>query len=287
MSIGGGVWRAIERGASIGCEIVQIFVKNNMQWFGKPYSAEDLALYKQQLAKKQISKIFGHTSYLINLAGPPGPIRDNSMKSLLHEIELATALNLPFLVTHPGAHLGHGEKEGLKKTATALDVIFLASKKSKVRIALENTAGQGSCLGYRFEHLADIFNAVERPERLAVCIDTCHLFAAGFDIRTAKGWNAALAQADAMIGLKQVVAFHLNDSKTPLGSRVDRHAHIGKGEIGLNGFRHIVNDARLRDLPGCIETPKSKDLHEDVENLATLRGLVDGRDKALKRASSK
>jgi deoxyribonuclease-4 len=160
-----------------------------------------------------------------------------------------------------------------------LDVIFRASRKSKVRIALENTAGQGSCLGYRFEHMAAIYDAVQYPERLAVCVDTCHLFAAGFDIRTAKGWNAAIAQIDSLIGLKQVVAFHLNDSKTPLGSRVDRHAHIGKGQIGLTGFRHIVNDPRFRDLPGCLETPKEKDLREDVENLATLRSLVTTRPK--------
>ena len=279
MSIGGGVWKALQRGASIGCEVVQIFVKNNMQWFGKPFPAEDLASYKAEVAKKEVAKIFGHTSYLINLGAPAGLIRENSMKSLLQEVELATSLDLPFLVMHPGAHVGQGEKVALRQISSALDVIFRASKKSKVRIALENTAGQGSCLGYRFEHMAAIYNAVDHPERLAVCIDTCHLFAAGFDIRTAKGWNAAMAQIDSLIGLKQVVAFHLNDSKTPLGSRVDRHAHIGKGQIGLTGFRHVVNDPRFRDLPGCLETPKEKDLREDVENLATLRGLVAERPK--------
>jgi deoxyribonuclease-4 len=280
MSIGGGVWRALERGASIGCEVVQMFVKNNMQWFGKPCLAEDLALFQNELAKKQVRSVFGHTSYLINLGAPAGLIRENSMKSLLQEIEFAAALKLPFLVMHPGAHVGYGEKEGLRRIAAALDVVFRASKKSGVRIALENTAGQGSCLGYRIEHLAAIYDAVDCPERLAVCIDTCHLFAAGFDIRTAKGWNAAIEQIDSLIGLKQIAAFHLNDSKTPLGSRVDRHAHIGKGQIGLTGFRHIVNDPRFRELPGCLETPKEKDLREDVENLATLRGLVRRRDAA-------
>src|SRR6185503_6121959 len=289
MSIGGGVWKALERGASIGCEIVQIFVKNNMQWFGRPPSAEDLTAYKAELAKKQVSAVFGHTSYLINLAAPPGPIRDSSMKSLLQELEFAAMLNLPFLVMHPGAHVGQGEPEGLKKVAEALDVVFRATKKSKVRIALENTAGQGSCLGYRIEHLAAIYDAVERPDRLAVCLDTCHLFAAGFDIRHAKGWNAAMSQVDSLIGLKQVVAFHLNDSKTRLGSRVDRHEHIGKGEIGLEGFRHVVNDPRFRDLPGCLETPKEKDLREDVENLATLRSLVNptGRSRKVVPVSAK
>jgi deoxyribonuclease-4 len=142
-----------------------------------------------------------------------------------------------------------------------------------VRIALENTAGQGSCLGHRFEHLAEIFSRVKKPERLGVCIDTCHLFAAGFDIRTRKGWDTTMKQLDSLIGLKQIVAFHLNDSKTDLGSRVDRHAHIGEGKIGLEGFRAVVNDPRFKKHPGCLETPKSDDLHEDVKNLEVLRGL--------------
>jgi deoxyribonuclease IV len=156
-----------------------------------------------------------------------------------------------------------------------------------VRIALENTAGQGSCVGNRFEHLAEIFSGVKKPERLAVCLDTCHLFAAGYDIRTGKGWDSAMKEIGSLLGLKQVVAFHLNDSKTDLGSRVDRHAHIGEGKIGLEGFRHIVNDARFKNHPGCLETPKADDLHEDVRNLEVLRELTGGRNSKSETRNSK
>lgn len=277
MSTAGGIWTALQRGASIGCEAVQLFVKNNMQWFGRPCPPEDLALFAAEVRTKQVRSVFGHTGYLINLAAPPGPNRANSLKSLLQEVEFATALKLPFLVMHPGAHVGAGESDGLRRVVDGLNVIFRATKKSKVRIALENTAGQGSCLGYRIEHLAHIYDHVDQPERLGLCIDTCHLFAAGFDVRAAMGWNAAIGQIASLIGVRQIVAFHLNDSKTPLGSRVDRHAHIGKGEIGLAGFRHIVNDPRFKNTPACIETPKSKDLHEDVENLNALRSLKNPR----------
>lgn len=274
MSASGGVWRALERGASIGCEIVQIFVKNNMQWFGKPHPPGDVAKFAELRKASRFAAVFAHTGYLINVASPPGANRDNSLKSLIQEIGFATALDLPFLVMHPGAHCGTGEKEGLRQAVAGLNEAFAATRPSKVRIALENTAGQGSCLGYRIEHLAEIYDRVKRPERLAMCLDTAHFLASGCDIRTPKGWEAALKEVDRLVGLKQVVAFHLNDSKTDLGSRVDRHEHIGKGKIGLEGFRHIVNDSRLRKCPGCIETPKSDDLLADVENLKTLRGLV-------------
>lgn len=281
MSTSGGVWKALERGTSIGCEIIQIFVKSNMRWFGSPCTQQDLLLYERECCKKQIGAIFGHTGYLINLAAPPGPNRDNSIKSLLQEIEFSTALKLPFIVMHPGAHVGQGEKKGIQQVVAGLNEVFRATKKSSVRIALENTAGQGSCLGNRLRDLAEIYQRVKHPERLAVCLDTCHLFAAGYDIRTPKGWNAAMDEFDSLIGIDQFVALHTNDSKTPLGSRVDRHAHIGKGQIGLEGFRHIVNDARFRTLPACLETPKSKDLREDIENLSTLRSLVRQKRKPL------
>lgn len=274
MSTQGGAWRALQRGRSIGCEIVQIFVKNNMQWFGKPPSPNDLALYANELAAITFVCVFGHTGYLINLGAPASEKRDWSIKSLLQEIEFATELGLPFLVLHPGAHLGAGEAAGIKQIVAGLDEVFAATKTAPVRLALEVTAGQGTCLGYKIEHLAAIYDGVKRPERLGVCFDTAHLFAAGYDIRTPKGWNAVMRKVDSLIGLKQIVAFHLNDSKTDLGSRVDRHAHIGHGKLGKEAFRHIVNDPRFKNHPGCLETPKSDDLHEDVENLATLRRLV-------------
>jgi deoxyribonuclease IV len=274
MSSGGGVWRALERGKGINCEVVQFFVKNNMQWFGKPYAPADVTQYASQLKLCGYSCVFGHTGYLINLGAGPSANRDNSLKSLLQEIELASSIGLPFLVMHPGAHLGAGEETGFQQIVAGLNEVFRATKKSKVRIALENTAGQGSCLGAKLSDLAEIYNRVDHPERLAICLDTAHLFEAGYDIRTEKGWNAALIELDDLVGLDQVVAFHLNDSKTDLGSRVDRHAGIGQGKIGREAFRHIVNDRRFAQHPGCLETPKSKDLHEDVENLAILRSLV-------------
>ena len=275
MSTSGGVWKALQRGRSIHCEVVQVFVKNNMQWLGKPFSPEDLASYANERAANSFACIFGHTGYLINLGGPASGNRDRSIKSLIQEIQLASQLGLPFLVLHPGAHLGAGEAAGIKQIVAGLDEVFAATKRSPVRIALENTAGQGTCLGNKIEHLAAVFDRVKKPERLGLCLDTAHLFAAGYDIRTPKGWNTAIREVASLVGLKQILAFHLNDSKTDLGSRVDRHEHIGKGKIGKEAFRHVVNDARFRKHPGCLETPKSEDLHEDVQNLATLRSLVD------------
>ncbi len=274
MSTGGGVWKALERGASIDCEIVQIFVKNNMQWFGKPHAPSDLAQYANQLASQKFSSVFGHTGYLINLGGPDGDNRDKSIKSLVQEINFAADLGLPFLVMHPGAHLGAGEEACLKQIVSGLDEAFASTKNSPVRVALENTAGQGSCLGHQISHLAAIYDKVKKPQRLGVCLDTAHFFAAGYDIRTPKGWEAAIKEVDSLVGTKEILAFHLNDSKTDLGSRVDRHEHIGKGKIGKEAFRHIVNDARFKETPGCLETPKGKEMVEDVENLAALRSLV-------------
>jgi deoxyribonuclease IV len=274
MSIGGGHWKALERGASIGCEIVQIFVKNNMQWLGKPPAPVDVEKFKADRKAGKFAAVFGHAGYLINLGSAPGPNREKSLESLVLEIQIATSLGLPFLVMHPGAHLGLGERKGIKQTVKGLNQAFRATPKSKVRIALENTAGQGSCFGCELEHLAAIYDSIDDPKRLAVCLDTAHLFAAGYDIRSPKIWSQTLKRVDELIGWKQVAAFHLNDSKTDLGSHVDRHEHIGQGKIGKEGFRHIVNDPRVRALPGCLETPKSDDLHEDVKNLAFLRSLV-------------
>ena len=253
---------------------MQIFVKNNMQWMGKPYPESDIARFARESAAGKFASVFGHTGYLINLGAPPSENRERSIKSLIQEIELASSINLPFLVLHPGAHVGFGEVAGLKQIAAGLDEVFSSTKKSAVRIALENTAGQGSCLGNQISHLGAIFERVKKPERLGVCLDTAHFFAAGYDIRTPKGWDKAIGEVEEMVGVKNILAFHLNDSKTDLGSRVDRHDHIGKGKLGKEAFRHIVNDPRFKKHPGCLETPKSDDLHEDVENLATLASLL-------------
>ena len=273
-STAGGAHMALKRAKSIGASLCQIFVKNNMQWFGKPISPENLASYANEKAVNRITCVFGHTGYLINLGGPASENRDRSIKSLIQEIQIATQLELPFLVLHPGAHLGAGVGAGIKQIVAGLDEVFAATKQSPVRIALENTAGQGTCLGDSIEHLAAVFDLVNKPERLGVCLDTAHFFEAGYDIRTPKGWNAAIREVASQIGLRQILAFHLNDSKTDLGSRVDRHEHIGQGKIGKEAFRHIVNDARFKQHPGCLETPKSEDLHEDLQNLATLRSLI-------------
>jgi deoxyribonuclease-4 len=273
-STSGGPYTAFKRAETIGAHCVQIFVKNNMQWFGRGPTAEEIERFAAEWKRLKIVVVFGHAGYMINLGAPASANRAKSLQSLIQEITFAGALGLPFLVLHPGAHLGAGEEAGLGRVVAGLDEVFRATKDSPVRIALENTAGQGSCLGDKLEHLAAIYARVQKPERLAVCIDTAHLFAAGFDIRTVKGWNKTIRHLDALIGTKQIAAFHLNDSKTDLNSRVDRHEHIGKGKIGLEGFRHIVNDARFKKKPGCLETHKSDDLHEDIENLATLRSLV-------------
>lgn len=265
MSIAGGVDRALERAASIGCDAVQIFLKNNMQWRGKTLSREEIARFRQRRIPA-----FAHSCYLINLAAPDGLVRQRSIAALVDEIERATALGVPFIVMHPGAHLGAGEPAGLKSVARALDEVFRATRRSPVRIALETTAGQGSSLGYRVEHLDAIFQSSGFPSRLAVCVDTCHLFAAGYDLRTRQGYESVMKRLSRL----PVVAFHLNDSKRPLGSRVDRHEHIGKGWIGLAGFRRVLRDRRWRDLPMVLETPKGADMREDVRNLRVLRSLL-------------
>jgi deoxyribonuclease-4 len=273
-STSGGFYTALQRAKSIGAECCQIFVKNNMQWFGKAPLPEAVARFNQELKSSGVSAVFGHANYLINLGAQPSANRENSLRSLSQEIEFAEALGLPFLVMHPGAHLGAGEAAAIQQIIAGLDEVFSATKRARVRIALENTAGQGSCLGHKLEHLAAIFDGVRRTARLGVCLDTAHFYAAGYDIRTRAGWDAAIKEVAKLIGLRQVLAFHLNDSKTGLGSRVDRHAHIGQGHIGEEGFRHIVTDERFRMRPACLETPKGKDLKEDIHNLKVMRRLA-------------
>ncbi len=273
-STAGGVCMALKRAELISAESIQIFVKNNMQWFGRPHSPEEVQRFREERERCGLAAVFGHAGYLINLGAAPSANRSKSLQSLVQEITFAGALGLPFLVLHPGAHLGAGESEGLRRIVAGLNEVSSATKGSGVRIALENTAGQGSCLGNQLEHLAAIYDRAKYPERLAVCIDTAHLFAAGHDIRTPRGWDKTVKRMDSLFDNEQIAAFHLNDSKTGLASRVDRHEHIGKGKIGLRAFRHIVNDGRFRNTPACLETFKSEDLHEDVENLATLRSLV-------------
>lgn len=278
-STAGGLVTALDRARRIGADSCQLFVKNNMQWLARPLKEEEAANFRAAAKASGLAWIFAHAGYLINLAAPDSANRQKSIRSLIQELERTAALGLPFLVLHPGAHLGAGEEAGLRQVVRALDEAFEATKTAEVRVALENTAGQGTCLGAELWHWAWVYDRVRDPKRLAICVDTAHLLAAGHDIRSPAGWDRVMAEVDRTVGLDQIVAFHLNDSKAPLGSRVDRHEHIGRGHVGLDGFRHIVNDPRFERHPACLETPKSEDLHEDVENLAVLRSLCRGPGK--------
>jgi len=283
MSIGGGVHRAIERACSIGCTAMQIFVKNNMQWFARPIAPEEVRAFREHTQRAELGAVFAHANYLINLAATNPQFHANSLRALAEELIRADALQLPFLVLHPGAHLGAGEEAGLAKIIASIDAVFRVIPKVKTRLALETTAGQGSCLGDRFEHLACIIDQVREPERLCVCLDTAHVHAAGYDLGREDAIGKMFREFDRTIGRERLVALHLNDSKTKRGSRVDRHAHIGKGEIGLAAFRFIMNQPRFAKIPKVLETPKGKELREDVENLKTLRSLVEGSAPSLPR----
>ncbi len=275
MSISGGVSMAIERARSIDCTAMQIFVKNNMQWFARPLSRAEIRAFLDHARRGELLSVFGHANYLINLAATNLQFHANSIRALAEELVRADQLQLPFLVLHPGAHLGAGEQAGLEKIVNSIDEVFRKIPNVKTKIALEITAGQGSCIGHRFEHLAHIIENVREPERLRVCLDTAHLFAAGYDISSESGVRKILREFDRVIGRDRLVAIHVNDSKTPCGSRVDRHEHIGKGRIGLDVFRFIMRSPRFRKIPKVLETPKSKDLAEDVINLNTLRRFAE------------
>ncbi len=272
MSIAGGPSKALERGHSIGCTAVQVFVKNNMQWFAKPFAEKDLNAYLLFPDRPKI--VFGHSSYLINPAAINPDFLEKSIQALGEELVRADQLKLPFLVLHPGAHMGAGETSGLKRVSRSLDQVFKSASKTACKIALEITAGQGTCLGCTFEQLATILAQSKHPERLAICLDTAHLFASGFDISSEKGFWNTIKSFDQIVGRERLVAWHLNDSKTPLGSKVDRHEHIGKGKIGLAPFREIMNAPEFAEIPKVLETPKKEDLKEDIVNLGVLKSLL-------------
>jgi len=252
-----------------------MFVKNNMQWFARPLTGEEIRAFLEHRQRGEPLSIFAHANYLINLAATNPQFHANSIRALSEELIRADQLGLPFLVLHPGAHLGAGEEAGLKKIAGSINRVFRRIPKVKTRIALETTAGQGSCLGHRFEQIARIIGTVREPERLCVCVDTAHLFAAGYDIGSESSVRKIFREFDRIIGVERLAAIHLNDSKTARGSRVDRHEHIGRGKIGLEAFRFIMRDRRFWKIPKVLETPKGKELREDVENMNTLRGLLE------------
>jgi len=273
MSTAGGVDQALDRGLSIGCTAIQIFVKNNNQWLGRPLSSETINTFVTNRARDNLF-VFAHTGYLINLASNDPANHENSMQSMRQELELAEALGLPFTILHPGSHLGQGEFLGLGLVAANLKRLLKETKGYKVKVLLETTAGQGTNLGYKFAQLAKILELVGAPSRTGVCFDTCHAFSAGYELRTPEGYALTWEEFDKTIGLDKLLAFHLNDSKTGLGSKKDRHEHIGKGELGLEAFRLIMNDARFIKTPMVLETPKDPDLKQDIENLKVLRSLI-------------
>ena len=273
-SIAGGLHRAFDRAASVGCDSVQIFVKPNRAWAVPSLAESDVLLFQARARETAIHPVVAHASYLLNLASPEDGLWRRSIDTLITELERCDRLGVPWLVLHPGAHVGSGEDAGLARVTQAMGKVHEATRGLGASILLETTAGQGTTLGYRFEHLAWLVDKSPGGDRLGICLDTCHVFAAGYELRTPSGYAATMEAFDRVIGLRRLKAIHLNDSKGELSSRKDRHEHIGQGHIGLEGFRHVLNDPRLADLPGLLETPKGDDLDEDRENLAVLRGLL-------------
>ncbi len=276
MSIAGGCDRAVRAAGAVGFETVALFTKNNNQWKAPLLSDLHVAAFREALKETGIVDPVAHTSYLINLASPDLVLWEKSIEALAVEVERCEMLGIPDLVVHPGAHKGGGEEAGVARIARALDRVHRRTKGLRVLIDLETTAGQGTNLGYRFEHLRDILDRVKHSERLGVCVDTCHIFAAGYSLATHGEYDETIDRLDRSVGLKRVRAWHLNDSRRECGSRVDRHAGIGAGHMGPEPFRHLVNDLRFRDLPMILETPKGTDQGEDLDerNLRTLRRLV-------------
>jgi deoxyribonuclease-4 len=274
MSIAGGVDKSLLLGKTVDCAAIQIFTKSSRQWAAKPYTKEEIELFEFNRKETGIKTVIAHDSYLLNLGSPDLALRKRSITAFIDELERCQILGVSNLVAHPGSHVGAGEDEGIKTIARSLDEVHTACPGYNVKVTLEITAGQGSNLGYRFEQIAYIIDATKESDRLRVCFDTEHAFAAGYDIRTKEGYERTFAEFNKTIGLDVLAAFHLNDSKREFNSRVDRHEHIGKGHIGVEAFRFLVNDKRFWGLPMCLETPKGPELAEDRENLNLLRSLI-------------
>ena len=274
MSIAGGVDKSLLLGKTVDCDAIQIFTKSSRQWAAKPYTKEEVELFDLNRKVTGITTVIAHDSYLLNLGSPDGTLRKRSVGAFIDELERCEILGVSNLVAHPGAHVGAGEDAGIRTIAGSLDEVHKACPGYRTKVTLEITAGQGSNLGYRFEQIGNIIEATKESDRLRVCFDTEHAFAAGYDIRTKEGYERTFSEFDEMIGIEVLAAFHLNDSKKEFNSRVDRHEHIGKGHIGVEAFRFLLNDQRFWGLPMCLETPKGPDLAEDRENLTLLRSLL-------------
>ncbi len=273
-SIEGGVFNALHRGKKATCDTIQMFNKSNNQWRAKKLETKEIDQFFAAIEETGITVACSHSSYLINLASADPALNEKSYLSFKEEMERCNLLKIPNLVIHPGSHLGLGEEPGMDRICVNLNRVLAELPDNTVTICLETTAGQGSNLGYTFEQIAYMIDKVEHQALMGVCMDTCHIFAAGYPITDPKDYKKTMKSFEDVIGLDRLKVIHVNDSKKGLGSKVDRHEHIGKGEIGLEGFRNLVNDKKLAKIPKIIETPKEEELLEDIENLKILRGLV-------------
>ena len=276
MSIAGGYEKSVEAAYRCQCDCVQLFTKNNNQWQAKPITDEKIDAFQGRLAELGISHPISHSSYLINLASPKPELWKKSIDAMIVELQRAEQLGIPYVVFHPGAFVTSTEKMGLRKIILALNEIHRQLKTTTAQCLLETTAGQGSNLGWRFEHLAAILDGVKDPGRLGVCFDTCHVFAAGYPMDSEKEFKSTMREFNRIVGVKCIKAFHLNDSKREFGSRVDRHDHIGRGKMGLEPFRHLLADRRFRKIPMYLETPKGTEKGQELDmiNLKILRDLI-------------
>ncbi len=276
MSIAGGFENAVIEAHRCGCDCVQLFTKNNNQWAAKPIGVQEAERFAAAKREARLGPAIAHTSYLINLASPVPALWKKSLEAFVVELRRAEQLGLSHLVVHPGAFTSGSELAGLKQVIKAVNETHAQTRGFSCRCLLETTAGQGSCLGWRFEQLATILDGVRDPERLGVCFDTCHVFAAGYPLAPEADYKATMREWNRLIGTRRIEAFHVNDSLKALGSRVDRHEHIGRGQLGLEPFRLLLNDRRFRRIPMILETAKG--LHRrtpwDVVNLRVLRGLI-------------
>jgi len=274
-SIAGGVFNAVERGKKATCDTIQMFNKSNNQWRAKKIGDDELEKYFEAIDKTGVTVSTSHTSYLINIASPNPELNEKSYLALKEEMERCQTLKIPNLVMHPGSHVGTGEDVGMDKIAENLVRLFNElDDDQNVTLLLETTAGQGSNLGYTFEQIAYMIDKARSHDMLGVCLDTCHIFAAGYPISEAKDYKKTMKQFDDIIGLDRLRIIHMNDSKKEFGSKRDRHEHIGEGSIGLDAFANFVNDKRLVNVPMILETPKGDELKEDIENLKRLRSLI-------------
>ena len=276
MSIAGGFEKAVERGQALGCTAIQLFTKNNNQWAARPIAADEARRFRDVLSASGLSHVVAHDSYLINLCTPDDALWRKSVDALVHELERCALLGVPWLVIHPGAHTGAGEQAAIRRMAEAIDAVHARVPADRASLAIETAAGQGTTIGHRFEQIAAVLARTRDPGRVGLCLDTCHVFAAGYDLRTQRGYAEAMRRLDGEIGIERLVAVHVNDSKRDCGSRVDRHEHIGRGYLGLDAFRWLMNDERLRGLPLLLETPKDEHGRDDVRNLTALLRLVEG-----------